>query len=295
MTIQKIVRKMIGKIKSLLKKLFVKLILLIPRKRDEGELKIQFGVKPDPDDKRDYKSEYLTFAIPDELPEKFSLNINPRDYVKSQGSWNSCASHAMCTAVEIIHKLNGTKYQVPLSERFHYWIARQDEFQGNNYQGGFPGNVGMYSRNMLKVAQRIGLTPEKLCPYIFDKMNETPGQFAFGFADLFKIKFYFRVNDQYFPENDIDNAKKVLVSGRPILIGSAVTYSFYQSSGGIAKDEIKTYGGHEYVIYGYDDEKEEFLCINSWGQNYKDGGLMRVPYNYWKRHGYDMWTVEVSG
>ena len=155
------------KIKQWFNLQFLKIILYFRKyKRVPGKLTYDPGMIESPVDGRDYDAaKYVGSSM--DMPDFYALPIEANKFVKNQGSWNSCASHAMCTAVEILHKIKGTNLQVPLSERHHYWVARQDKINGVEYQGNFPENDGMYSRTMLKVAQNIGLTPEKLCPYQF--------------------------------------------------------------------------------------------------------------------------------
>ena len=119
-------------------------------------------------------------GLNEDLPAYFELPINAEKFVKNQGSLNCCASHAICTGVEIMHAIKGTNLEVPLSERHHYYIARQKEINGEKYMGNFPQNEGMYSRTMLHVAQSIALTPEKLCPYISNDMNINRFKFTFS-------------------------------------------------------------------------------------------------------------------
>ena len=256
------------------------LLALFPQKeRQPGKLKKKFGISKDTFDLRDYKTSVQATVI----PLKYSIPINPLKYVKNQGSWNSCGAHAITTALEITHELNKTNLQIPLSERYHYYYARQPE-----YAGQFPKNVGMTSRDMLKVAQKIGISPEKLCPYISTEMNDKPKYFAEQFAGTWKIGPYFRVNS-------ITEAKETLNSNKPVLIGVYCNNSFLSLSGDITykKGDI-TKGGHEFVIYGYDDVSQSFLCINSWGSGYKDKGLMSLPYDYVENLAIDMWTFRLN-
>ena len=90
--------------------------------RDTDEPHLNYGIIPDKVDGRDY----LVGDIVGEgnvYPEQFQLIDNPKDYVKSQGIWNSCASHAICTAIEIAHEISNTGWHVPLSEKYHWYWA----------------------------------------------------------------------------------------------------------------------------------------------------------------------------
>jgi C1A family cysteine protease len=42
----------------------------------------------------------------------------------------------------------------------------------------------------------------------------------------------------------------------------------------------KQIGGHCIVMIGYDNTKELFQCINSWGKNWGQNGIFYLPYQY---------------
>jgi C1A family cysteine protease len=42
----------------------------------------------------------------------------------------------------------------------------------------------------------------------------------------------------------------------------------------------KPQGGHAMNIIGYDDEKQIFICANSWGVGWGDKGFCYMPYAY---------------
>jgi C1A family cysteine protease len=230
------------------------------------------GMRPDKKDNRDYKLIKLT-----DLPVAYSLPINPQDYVKSQGNIGSCGSHAMATAIEISCKLNGKMQDIPLSELYHYYRVRELE-------GTLPNDAGQTARDMLKVAQDIGVAPERLMPYDIAKMNDKPGIMANSFAGYWKI-------DKYYRCFDVSDIKDAINRNQPVLIGVWVNKSFMSHYGDIiVADGEVTFGGHEIVCYGYDDVTQMLFCINSWDKYYKDNGCMKVPYNYVDKYQIDLWT-----
>ena len=241
--------------------------------------KISPGLKKDDHDKRDYKVEY---AQDQKVPLHYQLPINAYNFVKNQGKWNSCASHAMSTGLEITYELkDSNKKDVELSERFHYYMTRLRT-------GKLPKNVGMTMRDMLKTAQRNGICPEKLCPYISSEMNKPPGPFTESFAKWFKVRHYMRITS-------IEDIKKTLLNQQVVLVGVQINESFKRYTGDIyVADKERLYGGHAITVIGYDEVNEWFVCINSWDNDYKDKGLMYVPYDYFNKYCFDMWTYTIS-
>lgn len=253
------------------------LLYLKPYKRFSKDFKYTFGIHKDEPDPRDY---VVSFPI-GEKTESHILPINPYEYVKNQGNLGSCASHAIASAIEISNKINETNRKgIALSELDHYWHARVLE---NSY----PRDAGMTSRAMLRVAQDRGLSPEKLWPYVINKFNTKPDVFADMFSSLFKIKYYFRVAS-------IEDAELALKYNLPVLIGVRCNKSFLLKIGDITYTKGEDlYGGHEFVLYGYNSTNKIFYGINSWGKYYKDNGTMLIPYEYVRKYLIDLWTITV--
>lgn len=263
----------------MIKRIVAWLLKKIEIRRNEGVILQILNHKPDEPDERDY-----TIKLEPDDGIFNQLNINPYEYVKNQGTWGSCGSHAMCTALEIMHNTRKTQLKfIELSERFHYYWVRQDEFYGT-----YPEDSGMTSRHMLKVSHQIGNTPEVLCEYDMLEMNKKPRMMADGFAHWWKINSYFRVYD-------LESVKGVIDNEFPVLVGFHVTNSFmdFDEERKISHLDRKILGGHEVVIYGYNDKTEELLCINSWGEGYKDRGCMRIPYKYFNKFAIDTWMFNI--
>lgn len=263
-------------IKRMIARLFNKV-----NKRNQGKLVVRNnGLVKQVEDPRDFKaSEVLGDSS---LPSKYQLvaTTTAQGFVKNQGNWNSCASHAICTAIELLHHVKKTGLDIPLSERYHYYFARK-------LNGRFPGNEGMQLRDMFKIAYNKGITPEQLCEYDTNKMNDSPAWFTDAFAKWWKIK-------QYFFIEDINLIMKAISTGRPVIAGIYMSPSFRSMTGPIVVNEgEKVSGGHAIVIYGYDSIRQELLCINSWGNKYKEGGVMSVPFGYWRKYNLDSGSCDI--
>ena len=89
-------------------------------------------------------------------------------------------------------------------------------------------------------------------------------------------------------KNNVNDFKESLRLGFPIVITFNVTRSFdlMMNSNGIWNDNSVLYnntetgyrGSHACCIIGYDDEKQMFKAINSWGTNVGDGGFFWITY-----------------
>lgn len=77
--------------------------------------------------------------------------------------------------------------------------------------------------------------------------------------------------------------KRVLARNKPVVVGMNVLRNFYDLKNALYwHPEIGNTtpaGGHAMVIVGYDDRKEAFRLMNSWGKNWGDGGYIWVKYS----------------
>ena len=62
----------------------------------------------------------------------------------------------------------------------------------------------------------------------------------------------------------------------------------------LPEDKIKDYfGEHAVYIVGYDQEKEMFLCKNSFGTEWGDRGYFWMPYDYAKTEVFEAWVFDI--
>jgi len=82
---------------------------------------------------------------------------------------------------------------------------------------------------------------------------------------------------------DVNSIKTKLSEDRPLIFGAIVTDAFLKFQGtGVMKSDIvnsAAKGGHAMTIVGYDDAKQAFRILNSWGKNWGDNGYAWVHYD----------------
>jgi C1A family cysteine protease len=65
----------------------------------------------------------------------------------------------------------------------------------------------------------------------------------------------------------VEDIKRQIANGNPVLIGMAIDKNFTSNSIRLwDKNTSAFYGNHAVVLTGYDDEKQAFRLLNSWGQ-----------------------------
>lgn len=77
--------------------------------------------------------------------------------------------------------------------------------------------------------------------------------------------------------------KKVLAAQKPAVIGMTVLRNFYDLKNAQywhpTLGNTTPAGGHAMTVVGYDDRREAFRLMNSWGKNWGDGGFIWVKYS----------------
>jgi len=258
----------------------IKWLLPKPEERITGEEKFICNLEKDPEDERDYFVKATPVQV---LPSRVSLRKYCKGLVKSQGRIGSCGSHAFATALEIMLRKDKPSWFIETSELFHYYVVRDKDFMGT-----LPRDSGQYLRDGARVLKKIGISPESLCPYDYRKFNEKPGIFAYGFARWWKIKSYQKCYD-------IQSIKSELAEGNPVVFGVGVTKSFLRNRNGEIKEiQNDPYaGGHAMVFIGYDEDKQAFELINSWGTLWGKNGYAWMPYGWFQKRFLDAWTIYI--
>ena len=99
---------------------------------------------------------------------------------------------------------------------------------------------------------------------------------------------------------DLVEIKSAIADGYPVVCGIDV-YSSFESEETLKSGIIPVpnpekeslLGGHCVALYGYNDEKQVFIMMNSWGTDVGQQGWFTIPYSYISNPAFarDFWTV----
>ena len=83
----------------------------------------------------------------------------------------------------------------------------------------------------------------------------------------------------------LDDVKGELAQRRPVVIGIRITTGLQHLGPGdvYAEPEGSDLGGHAVVVVGYDDARQAFKVMNSWGRGWGDGGFGWISYPVFAR------------
>lgn len=213
------------------------------------------------------------------LPDKVDLRSKfPPVY--SQGNLGSCTAQALCA----VHSFCDPEFIG--SRLFLYYNERVLENTISEDSGATISN-GVVSM------EKHGICKEISYPYIVGNFKKKPDPECYTSALIHRAVSSKQVS------NDVDEIKRALVSGFPIVCGIAI-YSSFESSKttrtgivDLPQEGEKRLGGHAVVIVGYQESEQRFILRNSWGMFWGDEGYFTLPYEYITSDRYcsDLWVI----
>ena len=226
------------------------------------------------------------FAVPDgaekvqaasQLPS--SVDLREKKYIPAvldQGQLGSCASNAMANNLAFLMGKEGFSEMQPSRLALYYNCRVNVEKEPANQ------DTGVTIGDICTSVQEYHACPESDWPYDISKFSLPPP--AQAVADEQKHKQFKFLS---VPQEETA-IKTCLAEGFPVILGIQV-YSTFESqavaeTGMVPVPDTQTeqcLGGHAQCLYGYDDEKQAFLSMNSWGANsWGIGGFCWIPYKY---------------
>jgi C1A family cysteine protease len=214
--------------------------------------------------------------------------------VKDQGSTSSCTAHAVTSLREFLYRKyfsSENDKTIPLnsfqlSPRYIYYKER--EFENDLAQDG-----GAQMRTAAKMLNNVGTCLLSSDPFNINILDEKPTPNQILEALKYKSGAYHRIT------GGIQEMKDVLKSGYAMIGGIIVYESFeddYTARTGTMllpnPSKEKYLGGHAIGFYGFDDQAEHFICLNSWGTGWGDKGFFYMPYSFASNPNYlsDVWV-----
>ncbi len=175
-----------------------------------------------------------------------------------------------------------SSYDHIMSPAFVYNYAHQGE------QEYACNNAGMTLKEAADILKNVGIVSWSEMPYNDSVCSVGPTQTMINHAYKYRIDDYKRV--------EINDFKTFLASNMPIFFGGEIFENFgscwsysscmdeYKNNGNVFKTlRGRSEGGHGMVIVGYNDQKQAFKIINSWGTSWGENGYLWVSYSVLRR------------
>ena len=246
----------------------------------------RFGWIPDLPDIRDH-----LYSAPQPTLEALPARVDLRPQcppVLNQGRLGSCTANAIANAHLFDQRRQRAAKPFLPSRLFIYYNERVIEGTVNT-------DAGAQIRDGIKSVAKDGVCSEATWPYVIGKFTKKPSAAAYTEAKKYTATSYSRVT------RTLTQMKGCLASGYPFVFGFTV-YERFASKATAATGEAQlplpgegVVGGHAVLAVGYDDSRQRFLVMNSWGTRWGQGGCFTMPYAYLTDTDLaaDFWTVRV--
>lgn len=245
-----------------------------------------YGWVPDLPDQRD-----LRYAAPRRILAKLPARCDLRPAcpaVLDQGELGSCTANAIASAHRYDQMRQAVAGHFLPSRLFIYYNER-------SLEGTVKEDAGAQIRDGIKTLAKQGACPESLWPYDIAKFAKRPPRAAYREAEKHQAILYQRLTPT------LRQLKGCLAEGYPFVFGFSVYESF--ESAAVARTgkaplpgkNERSIGGHAVLATGYDDRRQRFIIMNSWGAGWGDKGYFTLPYAYLTSDGLadDFWTVRL--
>jgi len=246
----------------------------------------KFGWVPDLPDARDH-----VYSAPIPLLGAMPASIDLRSScppVLDQGQLGSCTANSIANAHRFDQMKQNKGQSFAPSRLFIYYNERDMEGTVNE-------DAGAMIRDGIKSIAQLGVCEETEWPYTITKFTNKPSAACYKDALEHQALSYQRVTQT------LTQMKGCLASGFPFVFGFTV-YEGFESPAVAKSGEVnlpapgeKVLGGHAVLAVGYDDGKQRFTVMNSWGTGWGKKGFFTIPYAYLTDDNLaaDFWTVRI--
>ena len=233
----------------------------------------KYALKRSPPDHRDFVH-VPALSHTKALPPAVDLR-NQMPPVLDQSTLGSCALNATSNCLRhLLRTEHNVEFQP--SRLYMYWNTRV-----NIEHGPADEDTGVCIRDVCKAVRAYHVCDEVVWPYDISKFCVAPPLQAYESANLHTTLRY-----AYVPQN-VDSMRRTIASGLPVIIGLQLYDSFESAevaaTGVVPMPDLaneQCLGGHAVLAVGYDDSKEVFIVMNSWGTSWGQQGYFEIPYAY---------------
>jgi len=212
----------------------------------------------------------LPFGASDKLPSylDYSADLPP---VRSQGQQQSCVAWATAYALKFYEEKKENNSDVEFSPSFIYNQINKGKDGGSSFM------------DALNVLSQQGAALWNDMPYDEKDYLTKPTDAVKEKAKPYGIENWRRVNTA-----DMKEVKILLNSGYPVIIGAHIDEDFRSAkptgpNGYVYNKKGGQYAGtHAMLVVGFDDSKNAFKVMNSWGPTWGNNGFCWIDYQFFQ-------------
>lgn len=200
--------------------------------------------------------------------------------ILDQRSTSSCVSHAFLAGVHIEEQRLGLPY-LPSAVLYPYYHSRRHHQR-------FPTDSGTYLGHLASALRKFGCPPADAWPFstFTPKVNKRPSWESMLQAHSRRGGGYVRIYEH--GDERLRVVKTALLNGFTVAFGTKIGSTFLGAGTSWIHPplpRVEIVGGHAMLIVGWHGNQggEWFRVLNSWGADWRDGGLcwMHADYLTW--------------
>ena len=220
---------------------------------------------------------------PTTLPASFQLITPP---VHSQGKEGACVPFATAYAarsIEQYYRTNATSYSTASNIFSPEYVYNQTKF--------IDCGTGTSPTTVLDLIKNQGVSTWESMPYSdVNGCSIQPTSAQMANAANYKIASYSMI-----PNIDRVAIKTMIASKHAVIITITADNSFINAGPGFIWKAFSGSGTlrHTIIICGYDDAKNAYKVMNSWGITWGDGGFSWIDYDFFpQKSTYDTYAIQ---
>ena len=213
-----------------------------------------------------------------------------------------------CTGFSIIYYALSTQYNAAFKivndidkkghsfdPYFAYALLESDNFNSNE-----PCDHGNYILDVIRLLSNKGAKKRFFPPFITCQTNLTSYALkkAESYISPYALRSYYSLKIE--SSEIISDVKENIYSNRPVSFGIYLTdkFDYVGSRGYTDSSYFREYNFgyyHAMTIVGFDNSKNSFRVVNSWGKDWGDKGFFWLKYDDFKRFVREAYIMNLSG
>ncbi len=208
------------------------------------------------------------------MPDEFALVMPP---VGSQGGQGSCVSWAVGYSVG--------SYYMNINDNSPYFDDKDlisPKYIYNQIRKGNDCGAGTTFPQNLSILRDQGACSLASMPYNDKECSLQPNNLQRQEAKFYKISSWNAfTRDAVTNKYNLDNIKKYLYAGKPILIGLDIGSEFDNLKAPyiLKQKAVNPRGGHAITVTGWSNTRNAFKVLNQWGKGWADKGYLWIDYD----------------
>jgi C1A family cysteine protease len=208
------------------------------------------------------------------LKKKYNIYEKYPEYfpeLSEQGDIDSCVPSCISTIYYYNTFKQGNHLNFRISRLFLYYNVRK-------IYNELSDDGGSRIIDCIEILKKTGVPPEIVHPYHEKLIYKKPNKLSVKLAKYCRLLEFKELNKHEIKNNLLIN--NLIICGIKIYENFNNQDTIENGQVIMPSDDEEILGGHSIVIVGYDEEKKNYIFLNSWGKSWGDEGFGYIPYDY---------------